>query len=275
MLHSALPPRERLAAWRRLRAARSASRSARARRCSRRCARSASSSSTRSTTRRSSRRRACATTRATWRWCARSAPARSRSSARRRRRSRARYNVARGRFTRLLAARARDAAAAARGRDRRSAPPPARPATGCCRRRCAEAIGATLAAGEQSILFLNRRGFSTLRALPRVRPRRPLPELLGVADLPPRPRRAWSATTAAASQHVPERCPSCASTRLERMGIGTERVEAIVRERFPDARVARLDRDTAGERRGGQRAGRDPGAHARGARSTSWSARRW
>jgi primosomal protein N' (replication factor Y) len=49
-------------------------------------------------------------------------------------------------------------------------------------------------------------------------------------------------------QHVPERCPSCASTRLERMGIGTERVEAIVRERFPDARVARLDRDTAGDR---------------------------
>jgi len=32
------------------------------------------------------------------------------------------------------------------------------------------------------------------------------------------------------------------------MGTGTERVEAIVRERFPDARVARLDRDTAGER---------------------------
>ena len=32
------------------------------------------------------------------------------------------------------------------------------------------------------------------------------------------------------------------------MGIGTERVEAVVRERFPDARVARLDRDTAGER---------------------------
>ena len=33
---------------------------------------------------------------------------------------------------------------------------------------------------------------------------------------------------------MPERCPSCQSTRLERLGIGTERVEAIVRERFPD-----------------------------------------
>src|SRR4029078_2322520 len=32
------------------------------------------------------------------------------------------------------------------------------------------------------------------------------------------------------------------------MGIGTEHVESIVRERFPDARVARLDRDTAGDR---------------------------
>ncbi len=51
--------------------------------------------------RRSSRRRACATTGATWRWCARSAPARWRCSARRRRRWRASYNAARGRFSRL------------------------------------------------------------------------------------------------------------------------------------------------------------------------------
>ena len=45
---------------------------------------------------------------------------------------------------------------------------------------------------------------------------------------------------------VPVHCPSCNSARIERLGTGTERVEAIVRERFPDARVARLDRDTAG-----------------------------
>ena len=49
---------------------------------------------------------------------------------------------------------------------------------------------------------------------------------------------------------MPDRCPSCQQPRIERLGIGTERVEAVVRERFPDARVARLDRDTAGDGRG-------------------------
>ncbi len=44
---------------------------------------------------------------------------------------------------------------------------------------------------------------------------------------------------------VPTRCPACASPKVERLGMGTERVETLVRARFPDARVARLDRDTA------------------------------
>jgi len=35
---------------------------------------------------------------------------------------------------------------------------------------------------------------------------------------------------------VPTRCPSCQQPRLERLGMGTERVEALVRERFPGAR---------------------------------------
>jgi primosomal protein N' (replication factor Y) (superfamily II helicase) len=47
---------------------------------------------------------------------------------------------------------------------------------------------------------------------------------------------------------VPRLCPSCKSPKLERLGTGTERVEALVREHFPTARVARLDRDSAGGR---------------------------
>jgi primosomal protein N' (replication factor Y) len=44
---------------------------------------------------------------------------------------------------------------------------------------------------------------------------------------------------------APRVCASCGSKSLERLGFGTEQVEAVVRERFPAARVARLDRDTA------------------------------
>ena len=43
---------------------------------------------------------------------------------------------------------------------------------------------------------------------------------------------------------VPNACEKCAAPYLERIGFGTERVEAEVRKAFPDARVARVDRDT-------------------------------
>jgi primosomal protein N' (replication factor Y) len=43
---------------------------------------------------------------------------------------------------------------------------------------------------------------------------------------------------------VPKQCEKCAAPYLERIGFGTERVEAEVRRLFPDARVARVDRDT-------------------------------
>lgn len=52
--------------------------------------------------------------------------------------------------------------------------------------------------------------------------------------------RAWPAAT---------RCPACASPRIRFLGGGTERVEREIRERFPQLRTGRLDRDVA-ERKG-------------------------
>ena len=46
------------------------------------------------------------------------------------------------------------------------------------------------------------------------------------------------------SRSRPERCPECTGAYLEQVGFGTERVEADIAERWPGARVARLDRDT-------------------------------
>src|SRR6185295_15078910 len=40
-------------------------------------------------------------------------------------------------------------------------------------------------------------------------------------------------------------CSICGAAAIERMGYGTEQVQAVIEERFPKARVARLDRDTA------------------------------
>jgi primosomal protein N' (replication factor Y) len=43
---------------------------------------------------------------------------------------------------------------------------------------------------------------------------------------------------------VQQVCEKCAAPYLERVGFGTERVEAEVRSLFPSARIARVDRDT-------------------------------
>jgi primosomal protein N' (replication factor Y) len=48
-----------------------------------------------------------------------------------------------------------------------------------------------------------------------------------------------------ASSALPETCPSCRAAGLQPAGFGTERLEEEVRRLFPDARVGRLDRDTA------------------------------
>lgn len=46
-------------------------------------------------------------------------------------------------------------------------------------------------------------------------------------------------------QRVPKVCPRCSSEHLYFQGEGTEKVEALLEKLFPEAKVARLDRDTA------------------------------
>jgi primosomal protein N' (replication factor Y) len=116
----------------------------------------------------------------------------------------------------------------------------------------AEAIGATLAAGEQVILFLNRRGFSTLMLC------RACGQVLrcphcAVSMTFHRGRNRLLCHYCARTESVPAACPKCRQRTLEGMGMGTEQVESVVRERFPQARVARLDRDTADSGRGAER----------------------
>jgi primosomal protein N' (replication factor Y) (superfamily II helicase) len=59
-------------------------------------------------------------------------------------------------------------------------------------------------------------------------------------------RRGWRARCHYCNfvRPVPSTCPQCAAPYLEHVGFGTERIEAEVRRFFPDARVARVDRDT-------------------------------
>jgi primosomal protein N' (replication factor Y) len=126
-----------------------------------------------------------------------------------------------------------------------------------------EAIAVNLAAGQQTILFLNRRGFSTFILC------RGCGNALRCAHCSVsltyhQGRNRLVCHYCGTHQPVPDTCPTCRQPALERLGTGTERAEAVVRERFPGARVARLDRDTAGPPGGGPRAGAGGRADASG-----------
>jgi primosomal protein N'' len=101
--------------------------------------------------------------------------------------------------------------------------------------------------GEQAMLFLNRRGYA--------------PFLLcrDCGEVPRCPNCEISLTYhrdgykllchyCEFSVSTGEVCAKCASPNLEPIGIGTERIEAELRKRFPKLRIGRLDRDVATSR---------------------------
>jgi primosomal protein N' (replication factor Y) (superfamily II helicase) len=163
------------------------------------------------------------------------------------------HNVEQGRYRRLLLPTRANPAAAARPLppvhivDLRREPTLS---DGLFSKRLLEAVRETLAAGEQTILFLNRRGFSPLVLC------RGCGNVLrctqcAVAMTYHRSQDRMACHYCGRGEAPPRVCPACSLPRLERMGTGTERVETLTRELFPGARVARLDRDSAGGPGGG------------------------
>jgi primosomal protein N' (replication factor Y) len=106
-----------------------------------------------------------------------------------------------------------------------------------------QAVRSRLGTGEQSLLFLNRRGYA--------------PVLMcydcgWIAQC----RRCDARLTlhhgqkrlrchhCGAEQPLPQTCPQCESERVRPLGEGTERVEQALAKVFPQARIIRIDRDT-------------------------------
>ena len=118
--------------------------------------------------------------------------------------------------------------------------------------RLCEAIEACLARGEQALLFLNRRGFSTLLLCEECGASLGCPHC-SVSLTFHAARRRLRCHTCDFERRPPEQCPQCQGARLRYLGVGTQQLEAAVKARFPRARVARMDRDTAGGWRGAER----------------------
>ena len=98
--------------------------------------------------------------------------------------------------------------------------------------RCMTELQENMAAGEQSILFLNRRGSSRHAAVRRVRLCAGVPPLQRAPDVSLAPTTGSCATTAAIPSAAPERCPDCGGA-MKHIGFGTQRVEEELHELFP------------------------------------------
>jgi len=110
--------------------------------------------------------------------------------------------------------------------------------------RLREEIETTLGRGKQIILFLNRRGYSTHIYCPTCGLTLQCPNC-SISMSFHKETDSFQCHYCDCIQTTDQECPSCHQAQWIRFGFGTERVEKELKFLFPDARVARLDRDTA------------------------------
>ena len=111
------------------------------------------------------------------------------------------------------------------------------------RRHLCKAIKERLAKKEQSILFLNRRGFSTSLICTSCGHVCECPNCSVALTF----HRAANRLVCHICGHtavVPAKCPECKDPRIRYSGSGTEKVEELVAAFFPEAVVKRLDADS-------------------------------
>ena len=107
------------------------------------------------------------------------------------------------------------------------------------------AIEATLAAKEQTILFLNRRGFAPSVRCESCGELSSCPHCTVALTFHKRHGGSVRCHWCEYEAPMPSHCAKCKSDRIALEGLGTEKLEDTLAEAFPEARIARLDRDVA------------------------------
>ncbi len=126
-------------------------------------------------------------------------------------------------------------------------------------RDLARALDVRLTRGEQALVLLNRRGFATSVFCRQCGDTFECPNC-SISLTVHTARHGWSPSTGSGrhervewrarchycnySMNVPKTCRKCAAPYLEQAGFGTEKVEQHLRDRFPGARIGRVDRDS-------------------------------
>lgn len=101
-----------------------------------------------------------------------------------------------------------------------------------------------LGRGEQTILFLNRRGYTPVTTCMNCGSTLTCPHC-SVALNYHRDINRNVCHYCNYQSPVPSECPACGSSHLRKTGIGTQKIEEAIINRFPQARVMRLDMDSS------------------------------
>ena len=111
-----------------------------------------------------------------------------------------------------------------------------------------QAIEQTHARREQTIILLNRRGYSSFILCRSCGESIDCPNC-DVTLTYHRSDRTLVCHYCNHRQRAPSECPNCASKYIYYVGEGTEQVEELLRKKFPRMRIGRIDRDTKARRR--------------------------
>ena len=106
-----------------------------------------------------------------------------------------------------------------------------------------DAIAERVAAHEQALLFINRRGYAPSLKCAACAWESQCPRCVARLVLHRQPDRL-RCHHCGHEEKPPRGCPSCGNVDLLPVGSGTQRLEETLRAAFPAARIARVDRDT-------------------------------
>ena len=110
-------------------------------------------------------------------------------------------------------------------------------------RPAVQALTDTLVRGEQSLVFLNRRGYAPALYCPSCAWVSPCPRCSARLVLH-RTSHRLKCHHCGFETRIPPECPSCGNPDLKALGQGTQRLEETLSALLPAARIRRIDRDT-------------------------------
>jgi primosomal protein N' (replication factor Y) (superfamily II helicase) len=105
------------------------------------------------------------------------------------------------------------------------------------------AVKRRLECGEQSLLFLNRRGYAPVLSCDSCGWISNCPRCTAFMVLH-KPEHRLRCHHCSLEQRIPRSCPTCGNVDLQPLGRGTQRIEEGLQQVFPQARILRIDADS-------------------------------